>query len=50
MRHGATGENGTYFKYDQPRLQELLYLNPGAVHGVPILTMPARQPRKAARS
>lgn len=49
MRHGATGENGTYFKYDKPRLQELLYLNPAAVPGEPILTMPARKTRKAAQ-
>lgn len=49
MRHGASGENGTYFKYDKPRLQELLYLNPAAVPGVPILTMPARKTRKAGQ-
>lgn len=50
MRHGATGNFGTYVKYDKPRLQELLYLNPAAVHGTPILTMPARKKtRKAAK-
>ena len=49
MRHGASGENGTYCKYDKPRLQELLYLNPAAVPGVPILTMPARKTRKAGQ-
>lgn len=49
MRHGASGENGTYFKYDKARLQELLYLNPAAVPGEPILTMPARKTRKAGQ-
>lgn len=49
MRHGTTGEFGTYIKYDKPRLQELLYLNPAAVHGEPILTMPSRKTRKAVK-
>lgn len=38
MREGGEDENGKYFRYGKPRLQELLYLNPSPpVEGIAIL-------------
>lgn len=39
LRYGSRGADGVYRGYDGgPRVQELLYLNPGARYGVPILS------------
>lgn len=43
LRHGKENNFGKVTKYEKPRMQELLYLNPNAVAGKSIMNMPVRK-------